>query len=76
MAKILPCKDKGYEFEVPLKKRRSNEPDRVSHMRIHTVFKYSDTKFDYYLERLYHKTGEWEFIHKLVKHETIKKYFK
>lgn len=67
----LDFKPKGYEFEVPVKKKNGTYSKRIIKMRIHTVFEFKN-EIEYYLEKLVGK--EWVFIHKLVKHETIKKY--
>lgn len=75
--KKLPCKDQGYEFEVPLFNKDGRPSLRTTKMRIKTVFKFSDTKFSYYLERYIPKTGEWLFIRdRTFDHNVIKKYFK
>lgn len=72
----LPCKEKGFVFEVPLKNKDGSDSKKTTKMRIHTVFKFSNTNFEYYLERYIEKSKEWGFINdRLFKHSEINKYF-
>jgi hypothetical protein len=73
--KILPCRNKGHEFYVPLLKKDKTPSKRKIKMRVHTVFKFSDKVFEYYLERYSEKTNQWVLENRLFKHQDIKQYF-
>lgn len=72
----LPCKERGFIFDVPLKNKDGSDSKKTTKMRIHRVFKFSNTNFEYHLERYNEKTKEWQLINeRLFKHSEINKYF-